>query len=1001
MEFLQGLNNEQKQAVTHGDGPLLIVAGAGTGKTTVVTKRLVWLIESSKAKTDNILALTFTDKAAGEMEERVDKLLPYGYTDLWISTFHSFCERLLHSHALDIGVPYDFKLLSETEQWLLVRQYLNKFTLRYYRPLGNPTKFIHALLRHFSRAKDEEIYPDDYLKYAEELRLNQDKEILGKAKHKQPAASSQQPAAVNEAARIEEVANAYHIYQQLLLEQNALDFGDLINYTLKLFRTRPDILNRYRQQFKYILVDEFQDTNWAQYELVKLLAVPQNNLTVVGDDDQSIYRFRGASMSNILQFKKDYPKAQEVVLIKNYRSSQNILDLAYQFIQRNNPNRLEWQMRESRRLLDDGGAALSKSLKAITDETGIITHLRGETLDDEFHLVAEKIMELKNSDREAGWGDFAVLARSNDQVNQADIALGSFRLPRQSVTAKGLYNKPVIVDALAYFRLLDNYHESQSLWRVLNFPFWKLSGRDLIELSHFAAKKSWSLFEAMEKAGLVPNLSVEARQILAVILKWIGEHTDFARGRRPSELLVKMLNDIGYTSYLESLGEARSRLEFDFLNQFHRRMRRWEETEADPRLKDFMAAITYELESGEAGDLSVDIEAGPDVIKVMTVHAAKGLEFKYVFVVGLVDRRFPTTERRDPIELPEALVKEILPSGDNNFHLEEERRLFYVAMTRAKRGLFFTSAEDYGGSRKKKPSQFLIELGTPLAAPVAMNAANKKISSLPAGEIVTPEIIKDYLPEQFSFTQLKAFETCPWQYRYAHILKVPVWGRHTFSFGKTMHLTLQRFFERVLEKRALVQGSLFAEANPDLAVIPGLDELLEIYKASWIDEWYESKSQTEEYFNLGRDILKEFFKKNDGAWPDVKFLERGFTLKIGPYTLKGQVDRMDVRGDGVEIIDYKTGNVPKNMADVDKDQLLIYQLAAEIVWREKPVALTFYYLNENKPVSFLGTPEDLEETKQKIIKTIEEIRTSEFKAAPSPQKCRQCDFKNICPFSQA
>src|SRR3989338_7517042 len=182
MEILEGLNNEQQQAVQHGDGPLLIVAGAGTGKTTGITKRLAWLIESGSAKPDHILALTFTDKAAGEMEERVDKLLPYGYTDLWVSTFHSFGERLLHSHALDIGVPYDFKLFSETEQWLLVRSHLDQFNLRYYRPLGNPTKFIHALLRHFSRAKDEEIYPDDYLKYAEELRLNQDKEILGKAK---------------------------------------------------------------------------------------------------------------------------------------------------------------------------------------------------------------------------------------------------------------------------------------------------------------------------------------------------------------------------------------------------------------------------------------------------------------------------------------------------------------------------------------------------------------------------------------------------------------------------------------------------------------------------------------------------------------------------------------------------------------------------------------------------------------------------------------------------
>ena len=394
------------------------------------------------------------------------------------------------------------------------------------------------------------------------------------------------------------------------------------------------------------------------------------------------------------------------------------------------------------------------------------------------------------------------------------------------------------------------------------------------------------------------------------------------------------------------------------------------------------------------------MEVGPDVVRVMTVHAAKGLEFKYVFVTGLVDRRFPTTERRDPIELPDALVKEILPQGDNNIHLEEERRLFYVAMTRAKRGLWLASAEDYGGSRKKKLSQFLIELDIPLAGG---KKAAANVSGLPAlvlGDLVDADIIKDYLPEQFSFTQLKAYETCPYQYRYAHVLKVPVWGRHTFSFGQSMHLTLERFFTRLKEKKSARQGSLFAEGQPSAAAEPTLEELLQIYESSWIDEWYESKDQAQEYFNLGRDILKEFFKQHEDAWPDTKFLEKGFNLKIGSYTLKGKVDRVDARGDGVEIIDYKTGSVPKN-EDVDKDQLFIYQLAAENIWQEKPVALTFYYLGENKPISFLGTAHDLEALKKKIISTIEEIRKSEFKAKPSPQTCRHCDFKKICPFSQA
>ena len=301
-KILEDLNPEQRKAVTFDNGPFLIIAGAGTGKTTVITKRVAWLILSKKAKLEEILAVTFTEKAAGEMEERVDRLLPMGYLELWISTFHSFGERILKNHALEIGLPDDFKLLNQTEQNFLIRQNFDKFNLDYYRPLGNPTKFISALVKHFSRTKDEEIWPEQYLEFASELKQNLDNMLSGETGVKNSKFETRNPKQIQntkykiqnkektpqEVSRLEEIANAYHTYQQLLLENNALDFGDLINYTLKLFRQRPHILEKYRQQFKYILVDEFQDTNWAQYELIKLLAAPKNNLTVCADDDQCL-----------------------------------------------------------------------------------------------------------------------------------------------------------------------------------------------------------------------------------------------------------------------------------------------------------------------------------------------------------------------------------------------------------------------------------------------------------------------------------------------------------------------------------------------------------------------------------------------------------------------------------------------------------------------------------------------------------------------------------------
>ena len=355
--LLENLNKEQLEAVQHQDGPLLIVAGAGTGKTTVITQRIAYLIEQGRAKSDEILALTFTEKAAGEMEERVDRLLPMGYLDLWISTFHSFGERVIQAHGLDIGLSTKPRLLNEFEQWALIKNNFDNFDLDYYRPLGNPSKFINALLKHFSRLKDEDISPAQYLEYSEELQQNLDSKLSG-AKSKggrnfefriSNFETDDKEIATQEISRINEVANAYHVYHQLLLDNEAMDFGDLINYTLKIFRERPAILDKYRKQFKYILLDEFQDTNWAQYELIKLLAAPGNNLVVVGDDDQSVYKFRGASVSNILQFKKDFSKAKEIILVNNYRNKQNILDLAYDFIQLNNPNRLEYQLNREQR----------------------------------------------------------------------------------------------------------------------------------------------------------------------------------------------------------------------------------------------------------------------------------------------------------------------------------------------------------------------------------------------------------------------------------------------------------------------------------------------------------------------------------------------------------------------------------------------------------------------------------------------------------------------------
>jgi len=375
---LSKLNREQKRAVSHGGGPLLIVAGAGTGKTRAITYRVARLIESGLALPDEILALTFTDKAAGEMEDRVDELLSLAYADAWILTFHAFCERILRRHALDIGIPGNFKVADQTAAWLLARKNLDRFKLKYYKPLGNPAKFIHALLIHFSRCKDQNISPADYAKYAK--------------------------TAVEEKERAREIARAYSVYQNLLLENSLLDFGDLLVYAAALFEKRPAILEKYRRQFKYILADEFQDTNWIQYDLLKLLAKPKNNLTVCADDDQSIYRWRGASFANILQFQKDFPQGAIVALTRNYRSCQNILDLSYRFIQANNPNRLEC------------AAKIDKRLASVTQCVGEIDPLHFKTAQQQTPGVAKNIIEIMKNNPEEAIDNFAIMTRAKNRT---------------------------------------------------------------------------------------------------------------------------------------------------------------------------------------------------------------------------------------------------------------------------------------------------------------------------------------------------------------------------------------------------------------------------------------------------------------------------------------------------------------------------------------------------------------------------------------------------------
>lgn len=987
--LLDDLNDEQRRAVTHGGGPLLIVAGAGTGKTTVITRRIAWLIREGLCKPEEILALTFTDKAAGEMEERVDRLLPYGYVSLWISTFHSFCERILKKHALEIGLPNDFTLLDTTASWLLVRKNLDRFNLATYRPLGNPTKFIHALLTHISRCKDEGIAPQLYLDHARDVQLNADA----------------LPGALDEHKKITELAHAYQTYQQLLLENDAFDFGDLILSALRLFEERPALLEHYRKAFPYVLVDEFQDTNIAQYRLIKLISAPRNNMTIVADDDQAIFRWRGASFHNILSFKNDYPESTEIVLTNNYRSPQSILDAAYAFIQQNNPNRLEHRLREQ-------GKELSKNLKSADPQSGIIEHIHCATHDDEVSAVIDKIIELKKSYAEAhqsegGWGDFAILVRSNDTADPFLEELETRGIPYHFLGAKGLYRKPIVLDIVSFLRVLASPHESASLYRVLVMELWNVSHSSLVEFTHYAHKKGKTLWAALLQIETISEISDADRNAFLSIRGLIEKLASESRQSKATEIFLKAVKETGLLARVSGDADQEDRENLALLNAFFSKVKAFQASDKHARLADFLTFLAYEQESGDEGSLTAAVERDPDAVNILTIHSAKGLEFLYVFLVSVVDRRFPTPERGDAIPLSAGLKADEAVS--ERAHLEEERRLMYVALTRARRGFFCSSALQYGGSRARKPSQFLFELG--LFSSDARSTVNGKAALAVEEPIPYNPKQKTYnLPSSFSFSQLAAFRTCPLQYKFSFLLKIPTFGKPSFSFGKSIHKTLEMFVKVLIERSKKKQGALFGNEDTgyttDSPVPVTREEFLKLYSDAWIDDWYPSKNIHDEYFEKGKEMLGSFYDDVVAHPISPKTVEQAFTLKAGSagdvMTVRGCIDRIDSLPDGtVEIIDYKTGKskAGEKIGFADKEQLLLYQIAAEEVLGEKVSKLTYYYLEDGERVSFQGTDKDTAKVKESMQETIGGIKKSSFEAKPG-WHCRYCDFRDICEYRQ-
>ena len=698
-DFLESLNPVQRQAVQHTEGPLLILSGAGSGKTRVITHRIAYLIRHHGVSPYNILAVTFTNKAAEEMRTRLENLI--GQSQLWVATFHSTCAQILRRDIHHLGYERSFTIYDTSDQRTLIKELIKTLQL----PLNNPGPVIGEI----SRAKSDFISPEEYTKRA-----------IGFFEIS--------------------VAQIYPMYQDFLRENNALDFDDLIKLTVELFDDNPNVLAYYQDKFRYILVDEYQDTNRGQYLLVNALAQQHQNICVVGDDDQSIYAFRGADINNILDFEKDYSNTKVLRLEQNYRSTKNILDAAYHVIHNN-------QRRKEKKMWTENKKGNAITLHEATEDIR------------EADYVLRQIREWRGRGRK--YGDCVIFYRINAQSRTFEDALRGANVPYQIVGGIRFYERMEVKDIMAYMRVIVNPADTVSIKRIINMPRRGIGVATVQKIEDFAYEEDIPLFEAIQRVGEVSTLNNGAKNKVREFAELISS---FNANDPPSRTAADLLDRSGYLQALRSEGSIEAQTREENLQELVAAVTEYEEGESEPTLSGFLEKITL------ASDID-SMEDKSDVVTMMTLHSAKGLEFPIVFMVGIEEGLLPHQR-----------------SYDSEAELEEERRLCYVGITRAQEHVYLTYARSrrlYRDIDYRIPSRFieeippeLVDQGTPY--------------ELPRGPVVS-----SYDPDEPDFEDEVAFP-----YDVGDVVYHSKFGRGKVTaingYGYEMRITVR--FERGAEK---------------------------------------------------------------------------------------------------------------------------------------------------------------------------------------------------------
>jgi len=952
-ELLEGLNEEQREAVKFGEGPCLVVAGAGTGKTLVITRRIAYLITKKICKPEEILALTFTEKAAREMEERVDKLVPYTYSYSQISTFNSFGETILKEYFMELGFPMNFKLLDEMGQAIFLREKLFELPLKHFRPLGNPTSHIESILDFFRRAKQEDITAEEYYEWAKrkisECRDEGEREEL--EKHL-------------------EMAETWKKYNELMEKEGKIDFEDQIWLVVRLLEKKPSILSSLQKRYKFILVDEFQDTNYIQFKLLRMLSEKHRNIMVVGDDDQSIYKFRGAAITNILNFLEYFPDAKKIVLRKNYRSVPPVLECAYRLIKFNNPNRLEAKYN------------FSKELEPVRNEGKNPVRLIYKNNEDEEADAVSQIIEEKIKDGVKP-SEIAILVRRNQDADIYLKALSARGIPYRFSGSRGLYSKPEIKALISFIKAITDPLDNIAHLHLATSEVYGLSGEDAGICLSLAKRRNITLrrlFKRIYEGKEEIPISEEGAQIIKKVWRDLEDLSKLLSREKAESVIFTFLQ---VTGWLKKLGEnPDDLLKVQNLAKFLKIVRNFSDSSKSSDLFTFSSYLDLLQEMGD-NPATAESEPEEDSVNVMTVHKAKGLEFSIVFMVSLVMDRFPCRDKKDFLPIPDEILKEKIPEPVDKY--EEERRLFFVGMTRAKDELYLCSARKYN-DKPKKLSKFVIE-ALNLPKEELPEEKSSPLTSIISAKPAPPETVRrKKLPDiiSLSFDQINSYLDCPLKYRFLHVDKIPPPPHHALTFGRAIHFTIRDYLKLRMGGKK----------------IP-LEKLFEIYKSHWIPEGFLDRRHEEMRFEEGKKMLENLWKKEENSQALPTYVEKEFKVKIDNVKLIGRWDRVDINEDGAIIIDYKASRV-KDQKSADKEtkrnlQLALYCYSFERIYNSVVKEVRLSYLDSG--IEGIGRRDEIkiEEAIEKLKEVEDGIRREKFEPTPNYYVCDHCPFKRYCP----